>query len=56
MISLDNSEIKYIIISVSKVFDMFKNGIILLLKNSAEMERLTILIRFYHSHRLTNFT
>ena len=40
-----------LIISLSKAFDFFEKGIILLLKNSAEMERLKISIRFYHTHK-----
>ena len=46
MISFNNSEIKYLIISVSKILDLFQKGIISILKNSAEMERLQISIRF----------
>ena len=51
MITLDNSEIKYIIILVSKVIDLFEKGIILILKKILEMKRLKIPIRFYHTHR-----
>ena len=47
MISLYNSEIKYLNISVSKVIDLFEKGIILLLKNSAEVEILKLSISFY---------
>ena len=40
-----------VIISLSKFIDFIKKGIILLLKNSAEMKRLKISIRFYHPHK-----
>ena len=40
---------------MSKVIDLFEKGIILLLKNSSEMQCLKISIHFYHTHRLTNF-
>ena len=40
---------------MSKVIHLFKNGIISLLKNSAEMERLTISICFYLTDKLVIF-
>ena len=49
ILQLKNQILQHTIMSVSKGIDLLENWIILLLENSAEMERYKISTRFSHS-------